>query len=129
MLSFISLLCVCIYAIITNAWPTYSYVYHTNRAALNFQSCKSKTEREPARVVIIEERTALGQMSLSLSICALNIMKGLQAVLAEKRRRSDQLLRKEAPTKVIITVILSIALHREEADDTVYVMSVNVLSS
>lgn len=53
---------------ITNAWPTYSSVYHTNRAALNFQSCKSKTEREPARVVIIEERTALGQMSLSLYI-------------------------------------------------------------
>ncbi len=58
----------CIYAIITNAWPTYSYVYHTNRAALNFQSCKSKTEREPARVVIIEGRTALGQMSLSLYV-------------------------------------------------------------
>lgn len=46
-------------------------------------------------------------------------MKGLQAVLVEKRRRSDQLLRIEAPTKVIITVILSIALHGEEADDTV----------
>ncbi len=56
-------------------------------------------------------------------------MKELQAVLAEKRRRSDQLLRKEASTKVIITVIPSIALHGEKADDTVYVMSVNVLSS
>ncbi len=63
-----------------------------------------------------------------MCVCALNIMKELQAVLAEKRR-SDQLLRKEAPTKVIITVIPSIALHGEEADDTVYVMSVNVLSS
>ncbi len=53
---------------ITNAWPTYSSVYHSNRVALNFQSCKSKTEIEPARVVIIEERTALVQMSLSLSL-------------------------------------------------------------
>lgn len=45
-----------------------------------------------------------------------------------KRRLSDQLQRKKAPTRVIITVILSIALHGEEADDAVYVMSVNVLS-
>lgn len=49
--------------------PQHSPVYHTNRAALNLQSCRSKTEKEPARVVIIEERTALGQTCLSLYMC------------------------------------------------------------
>lgn len=118
---------VCVFVMITNASPTYGRVHCTDRAALNLQSCKSKTEREPARVVIIEERTALGQMCLSLYMCTEHNER-TSSCLNGKRRRSDQLQRKKAPTKVIITVILSIAVHGEEADDTVYVMSVNVLS-
>lgn len=46
-------------------------------------------------------------------------MKGLQAVLTEKEGVQINYREKRRQQKVIITVILSIAVHGEEADDTV----------
>lgn len=77
-------------------------------------------------MVIIEERTALGQMCLSLYMCTEHNER-TSSCLNGKRRRSDQLQRKKGSNKGHYHSH-SIALHGEEADDTVYVMSVNVLS-